>query len=67
MKWNFIESNHYIFYVYPVSVAIKEINEIMDIQERCFCYMRTVLSIDIEEKICETEDEVDVYSEDFSL
>lgn len=69
MKWNQSESEHYVFYFHPNSLAEKEIHEIMDIQERCFQYLTHVLKVELEEKIhyylCESEDEVGVHSGTF--
>ncbi len=69
MKWNQVESDHYVFYIHPDSLAAKDIDEIVDIQERCFRYLRNVLKVDMEEKthyyLCESEEEVGAYYGDF--
>lgn len=69
MKWNEIESEHHVFCVHPNSLAEKEIDHIIEIQEYCCHYVMNVLKVEMEEKIyyylCESEEEVGFYKGDF--
>ncbi|WP_182201575.1 hypothetical protein [Paraliobacillus salinarum] len=62
MAWTKKESNHYIFHYHIGSLAEKDIEEIINIQENCYDVISNCLNVEMKQKIhyflCETPTEV---------
>ncbi len=60
--WNKKETQHYIFHYHKNSLAEKNIDEIIALQERCYSYICKVLKVKMDRKIqyflCESPEEV---------